>query len=737
MVSSSSRRQFPKIIGFIASFGLFVQIAFAASVGPTTSTTATSISNGGVAWSSKTVTVPAGQHPDLINLAGYGFNIPAGSTIDGIAVTVQLGRDRGDIALVQRWQLMYAGATLGTGISVSEAITSPGLGDHTAGSSSSLWGATLTPEIVNSASFGFSPVITSSFYDDVYTVGTATMTVYYKQPPTVTMTAGWRSCTGANCPEDWGNCGYGVAPANGTYTMNIDFSEVMRAGDFTLGDISIPGATPSNLQTSDNQHYTVDITSSSTNALLEVSIADAAARSNATGAWSSPTGPLYIPWGEYYWYLCDGMVIDYIYWKLDETTGTTVDSYDDIGCGVGGAVACAGHPGEIKNSSGDWGYCGAGGTALQLDGQNDYVTSALWAPSFLRSYSIWVKSNTPSPSSQAILQVAEQHGYPVLPFLTIMYRSGVQNYLYVAHGSDAVRSRKAFDITQWNHIQVIVDPNTNTIVSLKVNDQDVMSEHFQSDIPAVSRSDTNNVYVGARMTTSGPTDYFNGLVDEFSAFYQEDPPVVTPGTCGSRYRIDPLPGKSYTLVNIDDTVDLRVVGKPSGNYSARLSKNGIVIIDAVVALTQNRSWGSIYADVSGSKVAVNFPAAQLSTHGHDASENPHTIYAVKSMTNVFRVCPNALTVADVSSGCAGGVLFSGPYPQTQSVGSDTVTVGIATFAGVSYWYASGLTGSGGEGENGAGGDAVPFFSWWTLPLVLAGCVIFLRREEHLFRHRFS
>ena len=57
-----------------------------------------------------------------------------------------------------------------------------------------------------------------------------------------------------------------------------------------------------------------------------------------------------------------------------------------------------------------------------------------------------------------------------------------------------------------------------------------------------------------------------------------------------------------------------------------------------------------------------------------------------------------------------------------------MVVGTTSIGGMTYWYASGLSGSGGEGE-GTGGDPVPFFPWWGLPALALICGTYVMRRE--------
>jgi hypothetical protein len=200
---------------------------------------------------------------------------------------------------------------------------------------------------------------------------------------------------------------------------------------------------------------------------------------------------------------------------------------------------------------------------------------------------------------------------------------------------------------------------------------------------------------------------------------------------GTLFRIIRLPTTAvatYAAKRISDNVDANQEGLPSGTHAIRLLMNGTPVVDVPVGLTQNRDWGTVAAEADPThfKAVVKFLGANT---GAGAA---HTLYAAKGTTASFRVCPNAVALSEVTTGCTGGAAFAGPFPQTQSVGSDTVVVGTGSIAGLTYWYASGLTGSGGEGEGGGtGGETIPFFPWWGVPILLAGCGAVLYRGKWL------
>lgn len=98
-----------------------------------------------------------------LTCTGNGFSIPTGATIDGIEVTVEAKNQLSGNGFQLRVQsseanIRYAGATISalppSGIA-NQTWNSTSDQSKTFGGSTNLWGATLTPAIVNDSTFGF------------------------------------------------------------------------------------------------------------------------------------------------------------------------------------------------------------------------------------------------------------------------------------------------------------------------------------------------------------------------------------------------------------------------------------------------------------------------------------------------------------------------------------------------------------------------------------------------------
>jgi hypothetical protein len=98
----------------------------------------------------------------------------------------------------------------------------------------------------------------------------------------------------------------------------------------------------------------------------------------------------------------------------------------------------------------------------------------------------------------------------------------------------------------------------------------------------------------------------------------------------------------------------------------------------------NVNVSSLKIEALSNKIAVN-AASVTGLYG------THTLWLPKTSDSGVYVCPNALTVSEVSSSCADVLSFAGPFPQTKS--------GVTVSVDGSYWKIEGLTGSG-AGEKG-------------------------------------
>lgn len=169
-----------------------------ASTAQTIAGTGANVSRGLVVWSNPTrvnasqgntlsascsVNLGGASGSDYLAASSFGFAIPADATIDGVLLRVGQGIAAGTVTC----QLQdNSAALIGSSKTYSAAVA---YSVASAGSSSDVWGATLTPTIVNGSSFGVRIWTTTSFQHRVDAVW---LTVYYTVASGVKAVA--RSC---------------------------------------------------------------------------------------------------------------------------------------------------------------------------------------------------------------------------------------------------------------------------------------------------------------------------------------------------------------------------------------------------------------------------------------------------------------------------------------------------------------------------------------------------------------
>lgn len=131
--------------------------------------------------------------------------------------------------------------------------------------------------------------------------------------------------------------------------------------------------------------------------------------------------------------------------------------------------------------------------------------------------------------------------------------------------------------------------------------------------------------------------------------------------------------------------------------------NSHYISEISTDLTDDRDWSGVTGevDVTTGKSVVNGLTAAAGTG------STHSLYIPipsGSTSTSFVLCPDATTIADVSTTCTNAVTFT--EGQTQTVGSDSVTASKVALGGLYYWKAAGVSGTGGVSiyESSGGGD---------------------------------
>lgn len=136
------------------------------STGDVLTTSGTNVSRGFDAWvnpgnitaddgtNSSCNSFPSGQS-DYLVAKGFGFSVPSDAIVLGVTVKVEMAETRVGFGVDFRAQLQDdAGTLAGSGKVILAAENGGTPTVYTYGSTSDIWGATLTPAIVNDADFG-------------------------------------------------------------------------------------------------------------------------------------------------------------------------------------------------------------------------------------------------------------------------------------------------------------------------------------------------------------------------------------------------------------------------------------------------------------------------------------------------------------------------------------------------------------------------------------------------------
>lgn len=123
-----------------------------------------------------------------LKVSNFGFSIPTDSTVVGVLVEVQKHQPSHSGAIDNSVKLVKGGSVTGTEHADTTTLW-PAIETYVSyGSSSDLWGTTLTPSDVNSSGFG---VVVSGTNDsgtlshDIF-IDHVRITVFYSNPPTLT-----------------------------------------------------------------------------------------------------------------------------------------------------------------------------------------------------------------------------------------------------------------------------------------------------------------------------------------------------------------------------------------------------------------------------------------------------------------------------------------------------------------------------------------------------------------------
>ncbi len=192
------------------------------------------------------------------------------------------------------------------------------------------------------------------------------------------------------------------------------------------------------------------------------------------------------------------------YWRLGETSGTSVA--DTTGSPPGSLVGGV--------TEGVAGVAGDGNTAFGFNGTNGYVTIGDRANLDFTSQGFaveaWVKPNTISTVSGAVLQKGDASGYPGWQYRLAMTSAGKwRGTVFVGSTNITVTDSSTPSTTAWTHLALVRNAGQ---ITLYVNGAAVAATTFSGNVNtsvgmlAIGRSGANS------------TNYFNGAVDEVAIY---------------------------------------------------------------------------------------------------------------------------------------------------------------------------------------------------------------------------
>lgn len=135
--------------------------------------------------SDATCVLTNGQKTDPLRLTSYGLNIPVNSTILGVTVAIEGSASTNSIIKDFDLSLVHDSATIGTAKGDTTTLWTTTKTMVSYGDESDLWGATLTPSIVNNPTFGVQ-FRAQAIGSATARVNEITMTIYYAEDSTGT-----------------------------------------------------------------------------------------------------------------------------------------------------------------------------------------------------------------------------------------------------------------------------------------------------------------------------------------------------------------------------------------------------------------------------------------------------------------------------------------------------------------------------------------------------------------------
>jgi hypothetical protein len=290
------------------------------------------------------------------------------------------------------------------------------------------------------------------------------------------------------------------------------------------------------------------------------------------------------------------------------------------------------------------------------DSDSDYITLAdildETSPPF--AYSFWVFPKNVTDATQAIYSNGSDN-----PLLKLEEDDIVFEYNSTANGTVDCRASDIMSDSEWQNIGVIVYANSD--LKIYRNGSEQSTSGYCDAIDPIQ--DTANGIISADSTPA-----FNGYFDEFRVFdalvspewleytYKND--RSSGGTAGQEqpFYVQSLDASLEAYLSSDWSTDIASTVL-EGVYNVGVKNDSYRIASFAVDFADSYDWSSLSADTDADnhKAYFHYPGGYSSLPG--ASGASFTLYIPKGNTYKVRICPNADSLASITSGCVGQYFF--------------------------------------------------------------------------------
>src|SRR6185369_8177894 len=168
---------------FMNSPGL-VQADVTSAKSPTTASGTNWVNPTNVYTSNTVYATFTGTTQNYLQMTGFGFAIPAGSTINGVQASVK-GLSSGTNTANRTIQVgLTLNGTALTGTAKTQALNTTDA-SFALGTTSDVWGASLTTANINTATFGVLIRDNDNLTSGTFSIDNVTLTITYTLPPTL------------------------------------------------------------------------------------------------------------------------------------------------------------------------------------------------------------------------------------------------------------------------------------------------------------------------------------------------------------------------------------------------------------------------------------------------------------------------------------------------------------------------------------------------------------------------